>query len=329
MNRTVTIGPEAARFEWREWDARALGMPDEWTHPGLAVSASGAIVVPDQTTRELVWLDSNGAETRRVAVRAACAHGLTVTPADHVWIADTGVRVRVEAGEVVQEETPGAVFSVDTEGQTTMELARPDQPNYRVGRYVPTSVATTQGVPGGDDTWVADGYGMSLVHRYAAGGEHRLTLDGEEGGGRFDGSHAVFVDTRGPEPRLLVTDRSNHRVAVYDLEGTFVKLLGAGELRMPSAFAVAGELLYVAELWSRMAVYDPDDRVVGYLGDGEAAWEEDAWPNQREDEGVSRRPVHAGRFNAPHGLGAGPDGTLYVAEWSLGGRLVALAPAGG
>jgi hypothetical protein len=46
---------------------------------------------------------------------------------------------------------------------------------------------------------------------------------------------------------------------------------------------------------------------------------------QRED-GVTRRPVRAGRFNAPHGLDAGPDGHLYVAEWSLGGRIVELAP---
>ena len=95
---------------------------------------------------------------------------------------------------------------------------------------------------------------------------------------------------------------------------------------MPSAFTVAGDLLFVAELWSRIAVFDPEDRLVGYLGDGEIAWEEDAWPNQMTEGGVARRPVAPGRFNAPHGMDAGPDGTLYVAEWSLGGRIVELAP---
>ena len=103
-----------------------------------------------------------------------------------------------------------------------------------------------------------------------------MTLDGEEGGGRFKRAHCVAIDPRGSEPRLLVTDRSNHRVGVYDLDGRFIKVLGAGELRMPSAFAVAGDLLFIAELWSRMAVYDPDDRLVGYLGGGEEAWEEEA-----------------------------------------------------
>lgn len=95
---------------------------------------------------------------------------------------------------------------------------------------------------------------------------------------------------------------------------------------MPSAFAVAGDFLFVAELWSRMAVYDPDDRLVGYLGEGLTAWEEEAWPNRIEQGRVQRRAVRPGRFNAPHGLDAGPDGQLYIAEWSLGGRIVELAP---
>jgi hypothetical protein len=208
-----------------------------------------------------------------------------------------------------------------------MLLPQPDHPAYAAGPYVPTSVAVSEVMHGGSgDVWVADGYGQALVHRFSADGRHLLTLDGEEGGGRFKRAHAVFIDRRGPEPRLLVTDRSNHRIGVYDLDGRFIRLLGVGELRMPSAFAVSGDLLFVPELWSRMAVYDPDDRLVGYLGEGEDAWTEEGWPNLQDASGVTRRPVRAGAFNAPHGMDAGSDGRLYVAEWSLGGRIVELAP---
>ena len=211
-----------------------------------------------------------------------------------------------------------------------MTLPRPVHQEYSHGAYVPTSVAVAEVADGGSgDVWVADGYGQALVHRFTASGEHTMTLSGEEGGGRFERAHGVFIDTRRAEPRLLVTDRSNHRIGVYDLDGSFIKLLGVGELRMPSAFAVAGDLLFVAELWSRMAVYDPDDQLVGYLGGGEQTWEEDAWPNQQTGRGVERRQVYPGRFNAPHGLDAGPDGTLYVAEWSSGGRIVELSPRSG
>jgi len=327
---TASISLGELRFSWRDWDPRALGAEIEWTHPGLAVLPGGDIVVPDQTTRELVRLGPDGREVKRVALDATNAHGLTATADGQVWVADTGMHVKVEKGEVIKADTPGSVFSVGLDGQPGLSLRRPDHPGYVGGPYLPTSVAVADAGSGGSgDIWVADGYGMALVHRYDASGEYLLTLDGEEGGGRFDRAHCVFVDWRGAEPRLLVTDRSNHRIGVYDLEGTFIKLLGVGELRMPSAFAVAGDLLYVAELWSRLAVYDPDDRLIGYLGDGELAWEEEAWPNVQTEDGVVRRPVQPGRFNAPHGFDAGPDGTLYVAEWSLGGRIVELAPTTG
>jgi hypothetical protein len=326
MTDTTTIGLGGTQFEWREWDARPLGAETEWTHPGLAVMPGGDITVFDQTRRELVHLDPAGSEIGRTAIDAACAHGLTASGSD-VWVADTGERVEVKDGEILREAIPSSVFRVGVDGKTTMALDAPRHPAYRSGRYVPTSVAVSDGVDGGSgDIWVADGYGQSLVHRYSSGGEQLETLDGVAGAGRFDCPHALTLDERGPEPRLLVTDRSNHRVAAYDLHGHFIKLIGDGDLRMPSAFTVAGDLLFVAELWSRIAVFDPEDRLVGYLGDGEVAWEEDAWPNQMTERGVARRPVAPGRLNAPHGMDAGPDGTLYVAEWSLGGRIVELAP---
>lgn len=324
--KLVAVGPSSLRFSWAEWDARPLGAADEWAHPGLAVAPDGSITVFDQSARELVRLGADGHETMRTLVPVACAHGLIVSGSD-TWVADTGVRVRVEQGTVVTEEEPGAVLRIGSDGQVALTLPRPDHAAYAEGAYIPTSVAVAEQRLGGHgDVWVADGYGQALVHRYSAAGEHLATLDGTEGGGRFDRAHCVAIDSRGSQPRLLVTDRSNHRVAAYDLDGRFIKLLGVGELRMPSAFAISGEFLVVAELWSRMAVYDPDDQLVGFLGEGEEAWREDAWPNQTSDGKVGRRPVQVGRFNAPHGLGAGPDGTLYVAEWSLGGRIVELKP---
>ena len=324
----ITIGPIGLRMAWAEWDARPLGASDEWAHPGLAVAPDRSIVVFDQTSRELVRLAPDQGPASRTAIPAACAHGLTASGTD-TWVADTGVRVRVAGGKVITEEEPGSVFCVGLSGQVAMTLPRPEHPSYATGAYIPTSVAVAEtGAGGGGDIWVADGYGQALVHRFTASGEYQATLDGSEGGGQFDRAHCVFVDRRGNEPRLLVTDRSNHRVAAYDLDGHFIKLLGVGELRMPSAFALSGDFLIVAELWSRLAVYDPDDRLLGFLGEGEQAWEEPGWPNRMRDGAVDKRALEAGRFNAPHGLDAAPDGTIYVAEWSLGGRIVELRPSG-
>jgi hypothetical protein len=77
-------------------------------------------------------------------------------------------------------------------------------------------------------------------------------------------------------------------------------------------------------------VFDPDDGFVGYLGDGGDVWEEEGWPNASRDGAIvprhARRP---GRFDSPHGIVAASDGTIHVAEWCLGSRLVRLDPVAG
>ena len=55
------------------------------------------------------------------------------------------------------------------------------------------------------------------------------------------------------------------------------------------------------------------------------------WPNGVDE---LQHPVRApdlahGRFNSPHGLAVDADGSLYVAEWLIGGRMIKLAPAAG
>jgi hypothetical protein len=138
---------------------------------------------------------------------------------------------------------------------------------------------------------------------------------------------AIAIDDRGDEPRLLIADRGNALVHAYDLDGRFIGSFGAEVLGSPSAFAFAGALLVVAELRARLAVFDPDDGFVGCLGDGGSVWEEDGWPNASEDGRiVRRRDRRPGRFDSPHGIVVSADGTIHVAEWCLGGRLVRLDP---
>ena len=240
---------------------------------------------------------------------------------DVLWVADPEIKDRVVDGERDRRTYQGRVVALDGGGAIVAELDQPGHPAYAELPYRPTSVAI------GDDRWVADGYGASLVHRFGPDGGHRSVLDGEEGPGRFKTPHAVAIDDRGDEPRLLIADRGNALVHAYDLDGRFIGSFGAEVLSSPSAFAFAGPFLVVAELRARLAVFDPDDGFVGYLGDGGNVWEEEGWPNASEDGRiVPRRDRRAGRFDSPHGIVASADGTIHVAEWCLGGRLVRLDP---
>ena len=185
---------------------------------------------------------------------------------------------------------------------------------------------TRQG--GNGDIWVADGYGQSLVHRYNRDGEYLASISGQEGAaGAFACPHGLWIDTRKPEPELYIADRTNHRIQVYDLEGQYKRALGAEKLISPSAFARQGEALIVAELHARLAILDPADRLICYLGRNEPVSKGEGWPNRLDAHGIPTRTdrLESGRFNSPHGIAVDAEGDIYVTEWLIGGRTTKLA----
>ncbi|HLT48215.1 MAG TPA: hypothetical protein VK002_13355 [Rubricoccaceae bacterium] len=277
------------------------------TH-GVAVTADGRVVVFRQADPAVVVLEPDGTPSSTWGDRFAGAHGLTLVEEDGrelLWVTD---------------EHSGEVAKLTLDGETVLALDPPDLPAYRAGRYAPTWVAVHERRHGGSgDVWVADGYGMSLVHRYDADGRYRMSLSGEEGAGRFDCPHAVWVDTRRAEPELYVADRGNRRLQVYDLDGTHKRTVGEGVLECPCTGVRYGDGLVVPELCARLTFLDADDRLVGYLGRNEAACALPGWPE------VAPEQIRDGRFNSPHATAADAAGNLYVVEWIVGGRLTKLS----
>jgi hypothetical protein len=252
---------------------------------------------------------------------------VAVGPAGTTWIADPGIRSRLVEGTIDRRDTQGSVTAVTGDGTVARTLPIPRHDLYGEKPYRPTSVALERLGDAESPIWVADGYGASLVHRFTADGTPDLTLDGSPVIGRFDCPHAVEIDRRGPEPTLLVADRGNAVIHRFALDGRHLATLGPEGFTTPSAFAIAGDVLVVAELRGRLAVLDPEGRLMGHLGDGSAHVDEDGWPNQREGDRTRRRaPLEPGRFIAPHGITALDDGRVLVGEWVIGGRLVRLTP---
>jgi hypothetical protein len=189
-------------------------------------------------------------------------------------------------------------------------------------------VAVDEEVKGGSgDIWVADGYGQSLLHRFAASGEWLATIDGSESGTEFRTPHDVIIDRRRSEPELYVADRANRRLVVLDLEGGFLRVVGEGELTSPSGLASSGDLLFVSELYGRLMAFDLSDELVDILG-AEGDHERPGWPNDLDHDGnlVRAHGLERQGFNSPHGLATDARGTIYVSEWLIGGRLTRLSP---
>lgn len=275
---------------------------------GVVVATDGRVVVFRQAEPAVLVLSAAGELLDAWGDRFSGAHGMTLSldgGRDVLWVTD---------------EASGEVSKLTLEGGTLLNLAPPPHPAYRTGRYAPTWVAVHERDSGGSgDVWVADGYGMSLVHRYDEGGHYLDSLSGEEGAGAFDCPHGLWVDARRSEHELYVADRGIKRLQVYDLDGRYKRTVGEGVLDCPCAGVVYGDALIVPELCARLSVLDADGELVGYLGRNEAVCALPDWPEVPPEE------ISAGHFNSPHAAAADADGNLYVVEWIVGGRVTKLA----
>ena len=308
----MLIGSGEFTYEWVDDWAR---IPDTessrsgWAHPGVVVSETALVATFHQADPTVLLFEPDGSLNRSWTADVTNGHGMTLVKegaSEFIWFAD---------------EVSAAVIKTDLDGKTVMSIDKPDLPIYENdGDYSPTLVTVFEKKDGGaGDVWVSDGYGQSYVHRHTENGEYVGSVNGEEGdSGRFAGSHGVFVDTRKTEPELYITDRSNNRVQVYDLEGNYKRGFGEDFLRLPSAFAVDGESLIVAELHAGLVILDIDDNLVCRLGENAEVWDVEGWPN------VPKEMIETGKFNSPHGVATDSDGNIYVAEWLIGGRTTKL-----
>ena len=216
-------------------------------------------------------------------------HGITIGPDGSVWCVD-------DADHSVRK------FTLDGEPLLTLGTRgtpSDDQPFNR-----PTNVAVA---PNGD-VYVSDGYGNARVHHFRADGRLIASWGGPGGGpGEFRIPHGIAV----VGDRVLVADRENDRIQVFDLEGTY--LTEWTGIQRPCHLVLGPDgLLYVAELWWRKGQRSPRF--------GEIATDRYGRVSVLSTDGavVARfggsAPGTPGGFTAPHGIAVDSRGDVYVAE---------------
>ncbi|MDA1279189.1 MAG: hypothetical protein O3B95_04010 [Chloroflexi bacterium] len=325
-------------FEW-VGDWARLPSPGSvssgWAHHGMAFSAEGQVVTFHPAESLVLILTTDGEFVRSFEVPVIEAHGMTLETrgiTQSIWIADNGRKRDPGYNYQYMPDPPrGKVVRISMSGRVEMEFFAPSIKQYRDGLFSPTSVIAFDDLRDGNgDIWVADGYGESLVHRYTSAGEYIQTIDGVSGAGRFNCPHSLWIDTRSGNPELLVADRANGRVQVFNMEGGYIRTLGADYFDRPTVFADYGENLLVGELNARVTIVGPNDELVGYLGDNTPVSAEPGWPNEPDENGVPRRTSRLadGLFNSPHGITTDGAGNIYVTEWLIGGRYTKLRRIG-
>ena len=127
----------------------------------------------------------------------ADAHGIFISPSDQVFLVDR------DSHQIL-------IFTID--GNLIGSLGERNVPHFQAPFNHPTNVAVARD----GDIYVSDGYGNSTVHRFSSTGEFIQTWGRPGvGPGEFSTPHAICVDQR---ERILVVDRENNRVQIFDRE---------------------------------------------------------------------------------------------------------------
>jgi len=210
-------------------------------------------------------------------------HGLTIDHDDNVWLTDVGRH---------------QVFKFAPDGRQLLVLGEARVPGDDARHFnLPTDVAVAA-----DGTFfVSDGYGNSRVLHFTADGKLLKTWGTKgTGPGEFDLPHGIAIDQRG---RVLVADRSNARVQVFDTSGKFLDQWQDAQLGRPYAVAPgAGNRAFIADGGDQpktppdragVAVADADGKLIMRFG---------------------RFGNYDGQFRLAHDIAVADDGAVYVVD---------------
>ena len=256
---------------------------------GVAVDSRDRVYVLSRGPHPVMVFDRDGNFVRSwgegLFVRP---HGIYIDPDDLVWCTgdlDHTVRKFDADGNLLMTlGTPGVYSDTGHDGKDYFGIKRAGPPFNR-----PTNAVVT---PDGD-VLVTDGYGNARVHRFTAAGE-LVASWGEPGGGpgQFVLPHALIID---PQGRILVADRENNRIQVFDSDGEVLDIWP--DIRLPQDMALdsAGNL-FLAQGEHRASVLDLDGNVLASWG------------------GEEGRRNDAGLFIGPHCIAVDSRGVVYVGE---------------
>jgi DNA-binding beta-propeller fold protein YncE len=237
-------------------------------------------------------------------------HGITVHPDGTLFVVDdAGHSVRhftAEGKELAPIGPVGKPSDTGYDGTNVATVTRSAGPYNR-----PTNIAVA---PNGD-LYVSDGYGNARVHHFSPDGKLiRSWGEPGTGPGQFMISHGICVL---PDGRVLVADRENDRIQVFDPKGAF--LAEWTDVQRPTHLVLGPDgLLYVAELWWRKGLKTPRGEEITSDRYGRISiLDTNGRPLARYGGG---RPNTSGNFTAPHGIAVDSRGDVYVAQvtWTIG-----------
>ncbi len=218
-------------------------------------------------------------------------HGLTLDAGDNVWITDVG-------RQQVFKFSPDGSRLLLTLGERG--VAGADQTHFNL----PSDVAV---LPDGS-CYVSDGYRNTRIVKFTAAGRYDFEFGGKGAGpGQFNLPHGVAVDPRG---RVIVCDRTNARLQVFDAKGQFLAEWKGPLIGRPYGVSVSAE--------GHVFAIDGGDGPLKRI-DRPRAVELDADGRVLDRFGAFGKGP--GQFLLGHDIAVARDGSVYVAD-ATGNRVL-------
>ena len=180
----------------------------------------------------------------------ATAHGFRAAADGTLWATDFN---RTEGQLVTQFDTDGSV------------LLRLGARGF--GGTLPNTFdgPADSAVAANGDIFVADGHWNNRIVKFSKEGRYLMEWGSKgTGPGELNMPHTIVIDRRG---RVLVGDRSNHRIQIFDQQGTYIDQWD--QFGWPSGmFIDQNDILYVADYQSKRGVTygsAEDGTVMGFI----------------------------------------------------------------
>lgn len=292
-----------------EWDSAWGKVPDTVdlgnTHGAVCTDSAGNVYFNTDTERAICVFRPDGTFVRAFGKEwKGGLHGMCIRKEgdqEFIYVTHTGLHTFAK---------------LTLDGKTVWKRGFPAEAGvYKNGgkRFRPTSIAVG---PDGD-VYVADGYGLSYVHQFDKNQKWIRTFGGPgTKPGLMRTPHGLMLDTREDRARLVVADRENHRLQIFDLEGKLLTIVDKG-LRRPCNISQWKGNLVVADLAGRITILDHHNKVACQVGDQPD-------PKMRARNPIPKEKWRDGQFLAPHGACWDSQGNIYVMDWNRWGRMTRL-----
>ena len=229
---------------------------EDWARPPEGMEILAASVTVDAQDRvycfnrneahPVVVFDRDGSFlTSWGAGLFAFPHVIRATRDNKLWIVD-----RDHAQMMLFDTAGNLLRTIGTRGFRSDTGVAPDYFKSDAFRNVthgggPFNLPTDIDVAPSGELFVTDGYGNARVHKFAADGVHLFSW-GEPGTGpgEFNLPHGIWIDRKG---RLLVADRENDRVQVFDQHGKLLHIWPTKLIGPAIIYVDADDIVYIVE----------------------------------------------------------------------------------